>query len=157
LSGPVRWSLCHLERAKRHVPLSNRMRKLLELRVPGHTHWVFPSERAACGHLTTINRQWASTVEAANQTAVERNQPPISASTKPYCTRHTFATDILAHGLNLVEVRNLLGHEDATSTMRYLYTDTSGVESILNQRNCSRSLPLLEARSEIPTKLPLSI
>lgn len=46
---------------------------------------------------------------------------------------------------------DLLGHEGATTTMKYLHTDTSGSVSVVNQRNRSKSLNLLKAsRLEFP-------
>ena len=132
-------------KSKRYVPLSDRMRLLLRLREPGDSPWVFPSKRAGCGHLTTINRQWTATVKAVNLAAAEQKLPPISSALKPYSARHTFATDMLAEGMNLVEVKDLLGREDAKTTMKYLHPDTSGAASVVNQRNRSKSLHLLKA------------
>jgi integrase len=131
-------------KAKRYVPLSDRMRKLLGSRLTGDSPWVFPSKRASCGHLTTIAKQWTATVETVNLAAAEQKVQPISRALKLYCARHTFATDMLAEGMNLVEVRDLLGHEDAKTTMKYLHPDTSGAASIVNKRNRSKSLHLLK-------------
>lgn len=55
-----------------------------------------------------------------------RNQPTTCAK-HPVCThftlhmfRHTYATNLLHDGLDLVSLQNLLGHKDIASTMKYL-------------------------------------
>jgi integrase len=132
-------------KSKRYVPLSDRIRKLLRLRESGDSPWVFPSKRAKCGHLTTLAKQWTATVEAVNLAAAEQKLPPISPNLKLYCARHTFATDMLAEGMNLAEVKELMGHEDVKTTMKYLHPDTSGSAAVVNQRNHSKLLHLLKA------------
>jgi integrase len=137
-------------KSKRYVPLSDRMRNLLRLREHGKSPWVFPSRRAACGHLTTIAKQWRATVAAVNAEAVKQKLPPIQGSLKLYCARHTFATDMLAEGLNLAEVKELMGHTDVKTTMKYLHPDTSGAAAVVNQRNRGKRLHLVDNAVEKP-------
>ena len=82
--------------------------------------------------------------KAVNLALAEQKLPPIPAALVPYCSRHTFGTDMLAEGLNVVEVSKLMGHTDVKTTMKYLHPDTSGAASIVNQRNRSKSLHLLK-------------
>jgi integrase/recombinase XerD len=42
----------------------------------------------------------------------------------PHAIRHSFGTALLANGANLLEVRDLLGHESAESTKRYTHVST---------------------------------
>jgi len=44
-------------------------------------------------------------------------QKPITTHT----FRHTYATHLLEQGLDIITVRDLLGHEDITTTMKYLH------------------------------------
>jgi integrase/recombinase XerD len=132
-------------KSKRYVPLSDRMRRLLRLREPGDSPWAFPSKRADCGHLTTINKQWSATVEAVNLAAAEQKLPPLPTALKLYCARHTFGTDMLAEGMDIVKVSKLMGHEDLKTTMKYLHPDTSDAASVVDHRNRSKSLHLLKA------------
>lgn len=87
------------------------------------------------------------TVEAVNLAAAEQNLPPIQSALKLYCGRHTFATDMLAEGMNLAQVKDLMGHTDVKTTMKYLHPDTSGASEVVNQRNRENSLHLLKAAS----------
>lgn len=132
---------------KRLVPLSNRMRQVLCRRNDGQSPWVFPSQRSAPGHLTTVARQWRATVKAASLEAAKRNLPPVSSDLALYCARHTFATDMLAEGMSVAEVGDLLGHEDLKKTRKYLHPDTTGSSAVVNRRNDARSLHLLKVAS----------
>ena len=123
------------------------MRSLLLLRKPGDSPWVFPSKRASSGHLTTINKQWTATVEAVNLAAAEQKLAPLPADLKLYRARHTFGTDMLAEGFDVVKVSKILGHEDLKSTQKYLHPDTSSAAATVNNRNRSKSLHLLELAS----------
>lgn len=131
-------------KSKRYVPLSERMHRLLQSRIEGDTPWVFPSKRAKSGHLTTIAKQWAATLDAANLEAVEENLPRIPDDLKLYCARHTFATDMLAEGMNVAEVKELMGHDSLTTTMKYLHPDTSKSAETVNKRNRTKALHLLK-------------
>ena len=134
-------------KSKRYVPLSDRMRAILRLRDIGDSPWIFQSKRARCGHLTTIAKQWTATVEAINLAAAEKKFAPVSASLVPYCARHTFGTDMLDEGMNLVAVSKVMGHDDVTITMKYLHPDTSKAAVTVNQRNRKKELHLLKAAS----------
>jgi integrase len=141
-------------KSKRYVPLSDRMRERLRLRMSGDSPWVFPSKRAKGGHLTTIAKQWYATVDTINLKAAEMNQPPISSELTIYCARHTFATDMLGEGMNVVEVKELMGHESLSTTMKYLHPDTSKAASTVNERN-RKSVHLVEIQKKaIPTNPP---
>ena len=90
----------------RHVPLSDCIRKLLQMREPGDSPWVFPSKRARCGHLTALAKQWTASVEGVNLATAERKPPPIAPYCKLYCAHHTFATDMLTEGMSVAEVKD---------------------------------------------------
>jgi integrase len=132
---------------QRYVPLSDRMRTALRLREPGDNPWIFPSNRSRCGHRTTIAKQWTATVAAVNLAAVEKKLAPISDALVLYCARHTFGTDMLEEGMNIVAVAKILGHEDIATTMKYLHPDTTKAAGTVNRRNSKKKLHLLEAAS----------
>jgi integrase len=130
------------------------MRNLLRLRSTGTGPWVFPSKRAKCGHLTTIAKQWTAAVEAVNLEAARLKLPSISSELTLYCARHTFATDMLGEGMNVAEVKELLGHESLATTMKYLHPDTSKAAETVNQSN-RKSVHLVEnQKNTTPTKPP---
>ena len=52
----------------------------------------------------------------------------------PHILRHTTATSALDHGMNVVEVSRLLGHNRVETTMEYITTDSNSVKN--NHRNC---------------------
>lgn len=134
-------------KSKRFVPLSNRMRELLLRRKDDQSPWVFPSRRSASGHLTTVAKLWRATVKAANLEAADQNLSPISRDLALYCARHTFATDMLAEGMSVPEVGDLLGHEDLKTTRKYLHPNTAGSSAIVDRRNDARSIHLMKAAS----------
>jgi len=122
-------------KSKRYVPLSDRMRALLRSRDVGESSWVFPSKRAESGHLTTIAKQWHKAVKKVNAELVKQGKPKMPSDLVIYCARHTFATDMLSEGMNVVEVKELLGHTSLATTMKYLHLDTSGAAAVVNRRN----------------------
>lgn len=56
---------------------------------------------------------------------------------------------MLAEGMNLAEVKQLLGHGDIKTTMRYLHPDTSGTADIVNRRNKSKSTHLVSQQENM--------
>jgi integrase len=62
--------------------------------------------------------------------------------------RHTHATRLIQNGLSIYEVKEILGHSDIATTMRYSHLETRSVSSkardIINVVNRGKYLPRLE-------------
>jgi integrase len=69
--------------SRRRGPISERMSNLLMLRCAGKQEgWLFPSSKAASGHLTTVAKQFREA----------RREAGLPESLVLYCARHTFGT-----------------------------------------------------------------
>ncbi len=98
-------SLWEAEKSRRHVPLSSRMRKVLSKRMGNDATWILPSKRAASGHLTAVNKAWRKTITSANLEAYANGTKTLPSNLVLYSGRHTFATDMLAAGQSLSNLK----------------------------------------------------
>jgi integrase len=117
--------------ARRTVPMSERMYTMLKRRQcepRGHAVWVFPSRIHAKGHLVTVAKQYRAARKAAG----------IDPSVKLYCARHTGASELSEMGVDLLTLRTLLGHEDISTTNKYLHGSTDKARDVINERNTNR-------------------
>jgi integrase len=112
--------------ARRHVPISERMLDILMLRCSGKREgWLFPSARAAGGHLTTVAKQFRDA----------RSKAGLPGQLVLYCARHTFGTAAYEATGNLAMVMNVMGHTDVRTSMRYQHPVLDSVREAIDQRN----------------------
>jgi integrase len=70
-------------RPGRFVPMSNRMKNALRIRVGDRKEgWLFPSERSKTGHLTSIAKGFQAL----------RDRTGVSEKVVPYSARHTYGS-----------------------------------------------------------------
>lgn len=88
-----------------------------------HDGWLFPSSGKS-GHLT---RQRLG--QLLKQLAINAgiDQSRIS----PHVIRHSFASHILNHGINLRELQELLGHSDIATTQIYTHIADDALKSLV--------------------------
>lgn len=96
----------------RNVPMHQRVGWELKAFLAGRrTGWVFASDRGGSGHLTSRAVQLMIAAAAA--------RAQIARHVTPHKLRHTFATQLLAHGADLLEIKDLLGHASVATTQIY--------------------------------------
>jgi integrase/recombinase XerD len=108
---------------QRLVPLSRPL--LAELRdwwlVHRSPHWLFPGEKPD-------RPLGASGVQRACQAAVA--QAGLKRGATPHTLRHTFATELLEAGVNLLTIQKLLGHSSLSTTLRYTHVRRDHLRSV---------------------------
>lgn len=122
--------MLHVQKGKgkkdRYVPLSPILIRGLRLYIGAENpeEWLFngkPDGRAGGdfdGRYSQRGVQWA--VKEAKKAA------GISKEMTVHTLRHTFATHLLEEGLDIISIKDLLGHECIDTTMVYLHVAQSG-------------------------------
>jgi len=112
-------------KGRRYVPISPRVKRALLARYEGQKQgWVFPSKRAKCGHLTTVNNQFARARDSAG----------LPKDLVLYCARHGFGTEMYRATKNLFAVMNVMGHTAVSTTMKYQHQDIDEVAAVASRR-----------------------
>lgn len=112
-------------KARRWLPLSQRVFEALRLRANNGSEWVFPSKRAGCGHLTTVAKQFREA----------RTKAGLSNKLVLYHARHAFGTYAMEQTKNLALVRDVMGHADLRATMIYQHPDLAPLREAIEDRN----------------------
>jgi integrase len=124
--------------SQRTIPLSDRVMAMLAGRKQdAKTQWVFPSREKAVGHIVTVAKQFREARAAAG----------IDPTVKLYCARHTGASELSEMGVDLLTLRELLGHEDISTTNKYLHGETAKARDAINEKQRTRSGLRIEKRA----------
>ena len=126
----------------RQVMLAAPLREVLAayFRWKRPTDWFFPGGKPGC-HISCKNV--FVTCRKAARTA------GIAKPVHPHSLRHSFATHLLENGVNLLVIRDLLGHRSLKTTERYLHVADTTVRSIRSPLELLCSLDLVRAASPI--------
>ena len=107
------------------MPISPRVRQALLARQEGQKEgWFFPSKRAKCGHLTTVNKQFEKA----------RDSVGLPKDLVLYCARHGFGTEMYRATKNLFAVMNVMGHTAVSTTMKYQHQNIDEVTAVASLR-----------------------
>ena len=115
-------------KARRWIPMSQRVVAALKTRAVEIGEWVFPSQKAASGHLATVAKQFREARRLAG----------LRDSLKLYGARHAFATYAVEATGNVFAVRDVLGHEDIKTTALYQHPELGAIRDAIDQRNTRR-------------------
>jgi integrase/recombinase XerD len=127
---------------QRLVPLSQKL--LTELRLFWKTHrdplWLFPSGHRSGQHLTTaaLNKAFR---RAGARAGIRRRFGT-------HALRHTFATELLEAGVDLLAIQKILGHRSLTTTAIYLHVRRDHLQAAGKMQEL---LPLEQLRQIPPT------
>jgi len=124
-----------VERSKskefRNIPLNEGMMELLRT-LPRKSSYVFPNEEG----------KMFNNIHKGFYAAVRRAGLP---HTRFHDLRHTFASQLVMNGVDLVTVKELLGHREITTTMRYAHLN------VQHKQKAVEKLPRI--RAKIPKKM----
>ncbi|HOP05579.1 MAG TPA: tyrosine-type recombinase/integrase [Tenuifilaceae bacterium] len=114
----------HIHRSKhnrdRIVPLSNLIARDLRkyLRTENPTHWLF-NGNGEDGKFSRTGLRWIM-CEAKKKSSIKKD-------VNLHSLRHSYATHLLEQGVNIVTIKELLGHVDIKTTLTYLHVAQSEV------------------------------
>jgi integrase len=133
--------------ARRNIPLTDTAKAVLRRRVAtAKGAYLFPSREDFNKPLTTVKKAHA---EALNKAEID---PPF----RIYDLRHTFGSRSAMAGVDLPTLKELMGHSDVSTTMRYVHPTPEHKQEALRKLerfNVEQVFKEQEARG-VPTKVP---
>ena len=122
---------------ERLVPISesteDKIRKFLEVRSEflmndSESRWLFPSKKSSSGHIT---RQRFNQLLNNLCERISLNNFNVS----PHKLRHAFATHLLANGVDLRALQQMLGHADISTTQIYTHVLKDRLKKIVSDNH----------------------
>jgi integrase/recombinase XerD len=111
----------------RYLPLHSRLSEPLQTWIAGRAEgWLFPSPKRKDQPLTTRAVQYL-VQRLADQAGIRRPDPTQRIS--PHKLRHSFASRLVEKGVDIVSVRDLMGHSSVAVTQVYLHCDSNRLRS----------------------------
>ena len=114
------------QKREEHIPLSGPTLKLLKAMMPKDaTGPLFPG--ASGRARVSLRRPWVQACKACGLVQVEKRKGKRSTITRYHPTvrihdlRHSYASHLVSNGVSLHIVGKLLGHTQASTTMRYAH------------------------------------
>lgn len=104
---------------ERIIPLSKAAKNALDLWITRRPQT--PGHKMLFINLRTKRKITARAIEKKLKTLAKRAE--IEKPVTPHKLRHTFATELLSKGVNLVDIQALLGHCSLATTQIYTHTD----------------------------------
>jgi integrase len=127
------------QKKQEHMPLSAPARKLLESIAPRDlTGPLFPG-RDGKGQRVSLKRPWVQSCKAAGlaeKYTVQGKRGPLTRyrpTLRVHDLRHNFASHLASNGVSLQVVGKLLGHTQASTTMRYAHLQDAPLRNAANQ------------------------
>lgn len=117
---------------RRKVPIPSELWKILQ-RIPRRSQWVFPAIRSPERHFTAIHNPFKRVLKAAR---IE--------NFRFHDLRHTAASRLLAAGVDIRIVQEVLGHSSILTTQKYLTSFSEHKRSALErvmQSLCTKTWP----------------
>jgi integrase len=115
-------------KSKRFVPLSDRVKTALQVRLKattGQSPFVFPSARSSCGHIVTVQKEFDCARKLAG----------LPEGVVLYCARHRFGTDVMDETGNIMAVMDVMGHSRIDVTRLYQHPSLQQIGMAINRRN----------------------
>jgi integrase len=124
LDGKLEVHFGKSDNARRRIPITPRVRAVLEMRLTNHTGpWVFPADTFS-GHIepSSLKKQHAKTIRVATSILKEERGDPKQAFAgfELYTLRHTCLTRWAPH-MDPWTLAYLAGHRDMSITKRYIH------------------------------------
>jgi integrase len=106
---------------ERRIPLSSAAMGVLE-QIPQTSEWVFTAGRRMNGHARGLQKVWVTVRARAGIGAL-----------RVHDLRHSFASLALANKESLVLISRVLGHTSTRMTERYLHTDDTDLQGLVQR------------------------
>ena len=116
----------------RKVPLNAAARGALQALPPPRKGYVFPGRGGAMRD--NVRKAWDSACKRAGIQSVTLHPETGTRQVWPrvHDLRHTFATNLVLGGVDLVTVKELMGHADISTTLRYAHPTPESKRNAVN-------------------------
>ena len=113
---------------EREIPMNETSQEIL-MRLPKRSNFVFTNEKGKQLNPDVVRMNLAETAKRAK----------IKELTEIHALRHSFASQLIANGVDLPSVQKLMGHSNIQTTMIYTHQTSDHLKSAISKLNIGKN------------------